>query len=111
MPYYESGGGTATSGTINGSLGFTIRWIKVGRVVSMYFDNDTTNIPTGGAHEIYTLPDELVPAVGQFSCANRYNQNKCSFSISTTNKKLQVYNDSSTAQYYIGGSMTYISKE
>lgn len=110
MPYFESGGGNATSGTISGSLGFTIKWIKVGRVVSLQFDNDTTNIPPG-ASDIATLPDDLTPAISMKASCYRESLTKCAFTTSPTTNKLSVYNDSGSNVYYIGGSMTYISKK
>lgn len=103
-------GGNATSGTINGSLGFTIKWIKVGRVVTIQFDNDTTNIPPG-ASDIATLPDDLTPALSIKAESYRTSLNKCAFSTNPSTNKLAIYNDSGSNVYYIGGSMTYISKK
>lgn len=82
----------------------------MGRVVSLQFDNDTTNIPPGGSI-IATLPDDLTPALSMKASCYRETLNKCAFALSPTTKEISVYNDSGSNVYYIGGSITYISKE
>lgn len=104
---------TVTSGTISGSLGFTISWKKVGRLVSLALSNDTTRIPNG-ASEIVTLPENLAPIDAVYAECYRVLDNKCSFGLAASNRKLQVYcpvATGSSSPYYVIASMTYISAQ
>lgn len=102
-----------TSGTISGSLGFTIGWKKVGRLVSLAIANDTTRIPNGTS-EIVTLPENLAPIDAVYAECYRVLDNKCSFGLAASNRKLQVYcpvATGSSSPYYVTASMTYISAQ
>ena len=102
-----------TSGTISGALGFTISWKKVGRLVSLAIANDTTKVPNGTS-EIATLPTNLTPIDAVYEECYRVLDNKCSFGLAASNRKLQVYCQTptgSSSPYYVTTSMTYISAQ
>lgn len=113
MPFYASGGGITTSGTLSGSLGFTINWAKVGKIVTLVIANDTTRIPNGNSNVTTALPSNLIPEIyTSVDCIRSYT-NKCTFSVGT-NGTVVVYCDIPTgtsSPYYVTAVITYIAKE
>lgn len=99
-----------TSGTFTGNLGFTFKWSKCGKIVTLHVVNDTTKVPQGDTI-IGDIPDNILPmAQISFDC-NRSFANKCSFIINPTSKKIGVYCDiptGSSSPYYVQGNVAYI---
>lgn len=102
---------TVKSGTISGSLNFSIQWVKKGKVVVLNITNDTTKIPKGET-ELATLPNFLRPILVIYSECHIAYINKCSFRLSSATGKLTLYCDiatGSSSPYYVTCSMTYLT--
>jgi hypothetical protein len=100
-----------TSGTFTGNLGFTFKWSKCGKIVSLYASNDTTTIPQGKTI-IGDIPDNILHNTGVivFDCNQAFG-NKCSFTIGSSTKKISLYcgiPTGSSSPYYVQGTVTYI---
>ena len=100
--------------TINGNLGFTIKWKKVGNVVVLNFYSNSTAVPAGVDQLIKTLPSEIIPIMS-VGCLNTNSTiNNVDFALygkdSPSNEgKLAVHNRSGSTKNYLSGCLTYLA--
>ena len=99
-----------TSGTFTGLLGFTFTWVKYGKIVYFRVSNDATKIPQGDTI-IGDIPDNILPMIHTtFDCTRSFD-NKCSFIISPSTKKITVHcgiPTGSSSPYYVQGNVIYM---